>query len=276
MRSVRVLCLLVLLFTSSAFGQQESRQDFGVGLEHLIEPEAFRWDIQNSSSQRVVSERFYHEGMVVKLLTTQATIVIANVGLNTKAKRFEVVLLIGNEGKRPLDVLPQNVALQVPTNSKFLKPISSEKIAQEIEKKARSQAGWMMAGAWLFMRNRSVSTSETQGTISGNASAIGPGGVANGTFNSGYSESTTTRTTSPNYQAQQWAYERSMNQVEQARAEADEVRKAALLGHTVAPNSMTVGMLFFEYDKNAKEVIVKVRLGRDVYEIPFHTFEMIQ
>lgn len=258
-RRFSITLLLGCLVVQSVFARQQSQ-------------EIFRWNAGNLMDRNILSEKMYQKGVLVKMLNAQGVNVWAAMAVN--GKRLEVLLLVGNEGAQSVDVLPSTIQVQNTAKSKYFKPVPVEKVARDIEKKAQSAAGWAMAGAWFFLRNRTVSNSNTQGSAYGNATVIGPGGAATLNANGGYSESTTTTTTTPNRQAQQWAYERGQNRIDQARIQANTLRQYAFLASTISQRSIAAGLLFFECDKNAAEVLIRVPVGSRVYEIPFRDFEI--
>lgn len=258
-RLLLVLLLIVFLAFQPVLAGQQGQK-------------AFRWTPEASPSQGAVSEKMYESGLLIKILTAQDMTVWVTMAVNDK--RLEVLLLVGNDSGLAVHVLPQDVTAQEVAKSKAFKAIPVDKVAQEMEKKARSQAGWVMAGAWWFMRNRMVTNSATQGTVTANATVMGPGGVAHGTLNGGYSESTHSVTTTPNYQAQRWAYEQGANRVQQAQAQANVLRQNGLYATTLKPKTVVAGLLFFEFDKHASEIVLRVPLNGSVYEIPFSGSEI--
>lgn len=233
-------------------------------------PDRVRWDDSRPPSTGVLSQKVYSDGLVVKSVTADRRTVLAQ--LTADGKRLEVLLLVANNTDQNFDVLPHLV--QVTGNSKAFKQHSPDRLAAEIEKKARDKAGWELAGAWFFLRNRTVTNSETTGTFFGTATATGPLGTAHGTAQGLGSATTRTETSAPNYQAQQWAYARGQERVRLAQAVASEIRQTALRANTLFPRGRGVGFLYFDFDKGAKEVVLRVPLGGVVYEIPFSADEV--
>jgi len=196
------------------------------------------------------SDELLVQGRVLRVLVVDSVVIGAMMLSNDKPAPIDIEIL--NASGRRFNVLPDSCSLEV--IDPVVKPlayISAEKIAKHIQNAAR----WAMIGEALAGMGRSIGGTSTSTT---SASAYGSNGYAYGTAT----------TTTHDEAANQAITSAHIATIEQS-AEQEKVRKltGALLATTVMPGQSVGGIVYFEREKKAKWVLLRVRLEGRILEL---------
>ena len=216
--------------------------------------------------------------------TASAGGLVITVAVDQGSKDMRAIFGISNNSSTSVDVIPSDFSIEVSSpRTKTLHYVSPEKIAEAQEKKARQAnssrrirggfANALTALAGEESRQQTTATTTSSGTIRAQSS--------DGTsINATYEGNSTSTTSSPDYAAQQRTAEQirqrnyaiaAANAQRNAAASAVNARlmQAALRANTVAPGGSIGGVVYFEGDKHAKQMLVRARVASTLYEFRF-------
>jgi hypothetical protein len=175
--------------------------------------------------------------------------------------KIEAVVGVRNETSANVDVRPETFQLVVSAPKyRTLAYQDPDRMAKSIQRSASWKEG-LAAFSGGAARRQTTSTS----TTTGNATVMGPGGMATGTYNG----TTMTTTSEPDPAAQQ----RSAAQIDRIRGDAanavGNIQSTVLRANTVLPGQMIMGVVYFEHEKRIAQATLTVVVGGETFEFPF-------
>lgn len=217
--------------------------------------------------------------------TASAGGLVITVAVGQGSKDMRAIFGISNNSSTSVDVIPSDFSIEVSSpRSKTLHYVSPEKIAEAQEKKAHGanrsrhiRDGFANALTALAGEESGGNSTSTTTSSSGTIRAQSSDGTS---VNATYEGNSTSTTSSSDFAAQQRAAEQ-IRQRNYATAAANTQRNAAasaayarlmqtaLRANTVAPGGSIRGIVYFEGDKHAKEIIVRARVASTLYEFRF-------
>jgi hypothetical protein len=221
------------------------------------------WKNGNMEAVRGWGSQYYDKGYQARLLHVDDVGVGAVGGAD---KHFYwVMIAVRNDGKIPVDVVPQAFTLQTAdAKPKQLPYVSAQKIAEKIEKTARRDAMLALWGA-MMATTTSMTNSTSSGTVMGN--------VGNVPVNGTYTESGRSTTTQRDDRLADLAVQRGRERVDAAQGQASDIMRRALRATTLAPGNGVSGLVWFERKKKTNMVVLRVPVGECIYEIPLNLLE---
>lgn len=220
-------------------------------------------------------------GSLTKTLSVEGLVITVGIGESPKYTRVSVRVVNNTSG--PIDVIPESFALEESTPKlKTLQFVPAQTVAASTEKKAgqantsrKVLGGFANAASAVAGSGQQKSTTQTtsSGTINAHSSE---GTDTTGTYNG----TSTSTTSSPDPAAQ----ERAAEQIRQrnasiaaanaqrssvASAEGGLTMQTALAANTVPPNRAIAGFVYFEGDKKAGIVTLRIPIAGNLYEFKF-------
>jgi hypothetical protein len=191
----------------------------------------YSWQDGCTQDGKVCGRQMYRDGLALLSLTIAG--VSVDVVLVDTGKVILVATAVGNETRRKIDLIPQLFTLRVikpkPKNLNFLDPDS---FARKMGKSAGSDVSWMMTAA-AFAKSRTAA--ET------GLSAIAEGGLK----------------------------DRTESQLEGGASDARVIHEVALRESIVPSRCFITGIVFFEGDKEADQLLLRIPAGGYIFEFPF-------
>jgi len=224
-------------------------------------PRIVRWEISDANSKRV-----FHKGVAAKQLSVDGVDgVTVTASIMDRPDSFSVELEVRNHGKKNLDVRPEDIQLQmIRPWSRNLSFISAETIARRIMESENLRASRVeAAGANAF---RTVVEHVPVTDVTPNPESINDPTKPAVTVSTRIDVVTKLE---PDYQARYAA----SSQADSIRKSAEITRRrivnAALNPIILTPDSQTGGLIYYDREKDAREVILRIPLGELTVEIPF-------
>jgi hypothetical protein len=174
-------------------------------------------------------------------------------------------VMITNLSKQRADVLPNTFTLDIlEPKPKSLPYESPEQLAKAIDRKIRWRNA--LAGMAANMATQQ-STSTSTSSIYGNMSATNnKGDSANGIYNGSSTTNTTANT--PDYAARHRANQQAAENIQTGQEMVDYINRATLKANTLMPGQDVFGVVFFKREKDKQFLILRIPIGRTVFEFP--------
>lgn len=260
------LCIGVIPETDSLFEKVKSNHDLALakGKATLNVEISNEVESKNTCTQEIL------DGNFVQTISNKNLCVSAL--LFDTGRRYRIDVCVRNQGNKPIEVYPHNVALTLKGKKDLpMKYINSDKLASSIVRWAKFEAGMSdMANAmneFNASQRRVYNTAyvNTSGTI---------WGWRNG-FDT-YSGTATVTMSSPDYGAIMRAQRKTeidniknMNLVQAAQLGASQIRELALKANTVRPGNSISGTVFFARKSVARAADVHVSIGKEKLTFSF-------
>jgi len=202
----------------------------------------------------------YIDGQKYKILTTDRAVI--TVGLAANKKYARVSIRVANISSSQVDVLPEQFTLsEVVPKERELAYVPYQKIVRA----DASRAGWANA-LNAFGSGMATQQVTTQSTTNGTVSATS----SNGTYaNGSYNGTTTSTTSAPNYAAQAQAQDNIRRRREAIAAESQELSQSSLKANSLLAGQTVSGNVYFEFDKKAENLVLRLLIDHVSYEFPF-------
>lgn len=261
LRNRMVMVLFVLALGCTALAQSTD-----VGLSQVSN--VYRWKQGCTDDGSACGSQTLMNGFTIK--RTKANGIILDVLMADTGQMIIAIVAVTNQTAQRFDVLPQAVSLQmIQPKDKVLKYEDPDALGRKIEKRASGNAMLGVLAA-AFATRSTTSQSSVSGFGMGNLSTTDSrGNLTMGTYNGTYSGSATATTTQPDYQLRALVLSRSQARIERSAREAQAIRQVALRANTLEPQGFLIGAIYFERDKKAKEVRLRIPVGGYVMEFPF-------
>jgi hypothetical protein len=198
----------------------------------------------------------YIEGYDVRVLAVDDVAVAATLIGGTKS--YTVCLLVWNQSKNDLHVLPESFTLRG-SEGKAFDYLNPDKIASQIERDARRSALGLLFASILARRNTTSETS-TFGRVFGSIGSVPVSGS--------YTEQSRTTTASRDPAMMAMAARTGEAGIANAEEYAQSVRATALRANTVMPGEHLVGLVYFKRGKAKGQVLLRIPLGAQTLEFP--------
>jgi hypothetical protein len=204
------------------------------------------------------------DGQKYKILTTDH--VVLTVGFSANKKYARVSVRVANISNVQVDVIPEQFTLsETVPKERELAFVPYQKIVRS----DASRAGWANA-INAFGSGMATQQVTTQSTTNGTVSATS----SNGTYaNGSYSGSTTSTTSVPDYAAQARANENIRRRREAIAAESQELSQSSLKANSLLPGQAVSGIVYFDFDKKAENLILRLLIDHVTYEFPFRVIK---
>lgn len=177
---------------------------------------------------------------------------------------------VTNNGHKPIDFLPKPpILLETKPEVKLVKVLSSDQLAQQIEKKGERKASLIR----FFQGDATTPVTSNIMTTGGYAPGYGPGygyvrpGYGWGGYYPAGPQMTTVTTYVPDYEARARAEAKAQAAVQKATATATDIREQKLIATTLNPGQSIQGTVQFDA-KNIKDGIFRVAVGNAIFEFP--------
>lgn len=248
MRFFTISALVTVLVPAMAFGQDAS-PDAGV-----------RSTVVSWGPAAPGSDRLLKDGLVIAVLVRDS--IAAAISIVRSDNQMWANVSISNSSQRRLDIDPSTFTLEVAEpNRKHLPYLDPERLARSI----RRRAAW---GAALTEIAGEMATTETETEAETNVRAQArdnEGYRAQGTARS----TTTVTTVTRDEQARARAAADAERITATAATKASDLVNRALRANTLMPGDEIGGVVFFERDRRARLVVLRVPVGELVYEFPY-------
>jgi hypothetical protein len=213
----------------------------------------------------------YKNGLLWKVISDSSVVMVAQ---SDDGKRFGVFIAVQNRSDRPVDLVPERVAVTMTAPKK--RELKYEDPVR-LTKKIRGRAEYWSRVDESFASNSTqqvTSQANTSGQVRANTDYYGTAGnqVGSSTSTGRYGGQTTTTTTMPNSEAMRQARERTVQRLGNAYGAAQDIETSALTARTIGPEEIAIGVVFFERDRalgKKSAIVIRVPLGDTVYEFPF-------
>jgi len=225
----------------------------------------------------------YVNGDVYKTASIDGLLVTVGIEQDSKYKYMRAIIGISNNGSKAVDVIPSDFAIEVSTpHSKTLHYVPAEKIAKSKEKQTgRTNRSRRILGGFANALSAAAGSSQQQSTTQTTSSGTISAHSSDGTYTNGaYNGASTSTTSSPDTAAQQRAAEQirqrnaniaASNAQRNAAASAESARlmQTALSANTILQGRAIGGVVYFEGEKKARIIALRIPIGDKLYEFKF-------
>jgi hypothetical protein len=179
------------------------------------------------------SDQFYSEDSLVESLTVDG--ITVQVSLHDTGWKLRADVAVANDGRFPLAITPAHFMLLA------LAPSAHQLAYQDPQQMASSVSHGVLR-----------STNSAKPPVAGNV-------AVNTMFSS---------TQTPNYLVQTQSEQLSAERHDVDFTAVRQIHNTALLGGSIAPGGKSAGAVWFERDKKAEQLVLRVPVGQTIYEFP--------
>lgn len=208
------------------------------------------------------TDELYVDGERIRLLVADGlgvSVTLKDMKVCKLYDKFVVRVVIDNQTADRVLVDPANFSLQV------VKPNPKDLKYESVAHLTKSMNSRIAVANALGAFGAAMKTTESNTRTSSTGSATIMGDVNASVSASGTSWSTTTQ---PDYQARQRADEQARELRLEGMESAQVAQKAELRTNTVMPGKTVAGIVVFEREKKAKELVLNMRIGDVVVTFP--------
>ena len=220
-----------------------------------------RWDISDANSKRVS-----RDGVTAKQLSVDGVDgVTVTASIRDRSGNFSVELEVSNRGKKSIDIRPEDIQLQmIRPWSRNLSYVSAETIAGRIMTSENHRAfNVEAAGA---NATRTVVEHVPVTDVSPNPESITDPTKPAVTVSTRVDVVTKVE---PDYNARHMASAEAAGIRSNAEAARRRIMSESLKPAILTRDSQTRGMIYYDRETNAREVLLRIPLGELTVEIPF-------